>query len=59
VKSFFRAASDSSKVAQRTIIDAYATHANRIVLDDKSYKQNLGGADGGGGDAAPPNPCGG
>ena len=59
LKSFFRAASDSSKVAQRTIIDAYATHANRIVLDDKSYKQNLGGADGGGGDAAPPNPCGG
>jgi hypothetical protein len=58
LKSFFRAASDSAKVAQRTIIDAYATHANRIILDDKSYKQNLGGAGGDGG-GEPPNPCGG
>ncbi len=58
LKSFFRPASSPSLVAQRSIVDAYATHANRIVLDDKSYKQNLGGA-GGGGSGAPPNPCGG
>lgn len=59
LKSFFRAASDPARVAQRTFVDAYATHANRIVLEDKSYKQNIDGADGVDGGGEPPNPCGG
>ncbi len=38
VKSFYRAASSNTLVAQRFITDAYANSANAIVNADKAYK---------------------
>lgn len=61
VKSFFRPASDPSRVAQRAIDNAYAAHANAIIVADKAYKTSsavTGGGGGGGGSTLPPNPCG-
>lgn len=63
VKSFFRPASAPGLVAQRSIDNPYAAHANAIILADKAYKTNStgtgGGGGGGGGSVLPPNPCGG
>ena len=58
VKSFLRAASDPSLVAQRYITDAYAKTTNAIVNADKAYKygQVIPTA---GTNAPPANPCGG
>jgi 3-mercaptopyruvate sulfurtransferase SseA len=58
VLSFFRPASDPSLVAQRQIDDAYAAHANAIILADKEYKRGSTSGSGGGG-GLPSNPCGG
>ena len=59
VKSFFKPASSISLVAQRTITDAYALHANKIIVDDMLYKTGTSAGSGGsGGGSAPPNPCG-
>lgn len=61
VLSFFRPASDPSLVAQRQIDDAYAAHANAIILEDKAYKTSStsDSGSGGGGAPLPSNPCGG
>ncbi|MDV3238193.1 MAG: sulfurtransferase, partial [Gammaproteobacteria bacterium] len=59
VLSFFRPASDPSLVAQRQIDDAYAAHANAIILEDKAYKTSSTSDSGSGGGALPSNPCGG
>ncbi len=47
-------------VATRQIDDAYATHANAIILADKAYKRGKSTASSGGGASVPlpPNPCG-
>jgi hypothetical protein len=58
LKSFFRAASEPSKVAQRYITDAYASSSNAIIEADRSYK--FGEVIPTAGTSAPPaNPCGG
>ena len=58
VKSFFRPATSASLVATRNITNAFAVHANKIILEDKSYKRGGTGTgptdDGPGGG----NPCG-
>ncbi len=59
VKSFFRAAKSASQVAERTIVNPYATHANQIILEGQSYKQGSSSGSGGGGSVNPGNPCGG
>jgi 3-mercaptopyruvate sulfurtransferase SseA len=58
VKSFFRPATSASAVATRTITNAFAVHANKIILEDKSYKR--GGTTTPGTDDGPGggNPCG-
>ncbi|MCZ7560628.1 MAG: hypothetical protein M5U30_11650 [Burkholderiaceae bacterium] len=60
VRSFSRAASDSSLVAPRTITNAYARSADAIVRADSAYKTGespVAGRPGGSG--SPTNPCGG
>ena len=58
VKSFYRAASSPTLVAQRYITDAYAKSSNAIIEADKAYK--YGEAIPTAGISAPPaNPCGG
>jgi len=58
VKSFYRAASSPSLVAQRYITDAYAKSSNAIIDADKAYK--YGNVIPTAGTSAPPaNPCGG
>ena len=58
VKSFYRAASSPTLVAQRYITDAYAKSSNAIVEADKAYK--YGEVIPTAGTSAPPaNPCGG
>ncbi len=61
VVSFFRPANDITKVAMRTINDAYAASANAIVAADRAYKFSTGGAgsDPGSSGLLPVNPCGG
>lgn len=60
VRSFFRAASDSSLVEPRTVVDAYARSANVIVREDTAYKTGESPVAGrSGGSGAPSNPCGG
>lgn len=39
VKSYFRPAASATSVAQRRVVNPYAVHANRIILDDKAYKR--------------------
>ncbi|MDT3705514.1 MAG: hypothetical protein ROZ09_01725 [Thiobacillus sp.] len=58
VKSFYRAASSPSLVAQRYITNAYAKSSNAIIDADKAYKYGevIPTA---GMSAAPANPCGG
>ena len=59
VKSFFRPAANPANVARRTIVNPYAIHANKIILDDKSYKRGgTGASDSGGGGGPGGNPCG-
>jgi len=59
VKSFFRPAASASSVATRTITNAYAIHANKIILEDQAYKRGINPADpGGGGSGGGGNPCG-
>lgn len=59
VKSFFRPAASASAVATRNVVNPYAVHANKIIIEDQAYKrginpdESVGGAGGGGG-----NPCG-
>lgn len=58
VKSFYRAASSPTLVAQRYITDAYAKSSNAIIEADKAYK--YGEVIPTAGTSAPPaNPCGG
>jgi hypothetical protein len=60
VKSFFRPATDYTKVNTRTITDPYAASANAVVNADKAYKTGESvSSGGGGGGGAPANPCGG
>lgn len=58
VKSFYRAASSNTLVAQRYITDAYAKSSNAIIDADKAYKYGevIPTA---GTNAPPANPCGG
>ncbi len=58
LKSFYRAASSNTLVAQRYITDAYASSSDAIIKADKAYKygQVIPTA---GTNAAPANPCGG
>ena len=57
-KSFYRAASSPTQVAQRYITDAYAKSSNAIIEADKAYK--YGEVIPTAGTSAPPaNPCGG
>ncbi len=59
VKSFFRPATSTALVGTRNVVNPYAVHANRIILEDQAYKR---GEPGGGtaGQAGGPggNPCG-
>lgn len=59
VKSFYRAASSPALVAQRQIDNAYAAHANAIILADKAYKTSSTAGGGSTGGGLPSNPCGG
>lgn len=57
VKSFYRAASSNTLVAQRYITDAYAKSSNAIIDADKAYK--YGNVTPAGPTSMPPaNPCG-
>ena len=59
VKSFFRTASSPDRVAPRNIVDPYAVHANRIILEDQGYKRGEpGGGSAGQGSGPGGNPCG-
>ena len=58
VKSFFRPAASASLVARRTITNAYAIHANKIILEDQAYKRGINPADSGGSGSGGGNPCG-
>ncbi len=58
VKSFFRPAASASTVATRVITNAYAIHANKIILEDQAYKRGINPADQGGGSGGGGNPCG-
>lgn len=59
VMSFYRAASSPALVAQRQIDNAYAAHANAIILEDKAYKTSSTAGSGSSGGGLPSNPCGG
>jgi 3-mercaptopyruvate sulfurtransferase SseA len=58
VKSFYRAASSNTLVAQRYVTDAYAKTSNAIINADKAYKYGEV-IPAGPTSAAPANPCGG
>ncbi len=52
----------NTAIAPRQIDDAYAAHANAIILADKAYKRGTTSGSGAGGGSSvplPPNPCGG
>lgn len=56
VKSFFRPAATPAAVDPRRITDAFAVHANKIILEDKTYKRGgTASTDSGSGGG---NPCG-
>lgn len=60
LKSFYRAASSSSLIALRKIIDPFAAKSSAIINEDKAYKTPSGSNTSSfGGGAAPANPCGG
>lgn len=62
VASFFRPAIDITKVATRTINDAYAVSSNAVVAADRAYKFSTDGGAGSGPSSSgllPVNPCGG
>lgn len=60
VKSFFRAASNTLKVATRYITNAYAPNSNVLIAEDRAYKTPAAiNTSRPGGGAAPANPCGG
>jgi 3-mercaptopyruvate sulfurtransferase SseA len=58
VKSFFRPATSAALVGKRTITNAYAIHANKIILEDQAYKRGINPADSGGSGGGGGNPCG-
>lgn len=57
VKSFFRPATSPAAVATRKIVNAYAVHANKIILEDKAYKRG-GTANAENNGTGGGNPCG-
>ena len=57
VKSFYRPATNPANVAQRKIVNAYAVHANKIILEDKAYKRG-GTANAENNGTGGGNPCG-
>ncbi|MBI1424606.1 MAG: hypothetical protein GC149_14260 [Gammaproteobacteria bacterium] len=60
-KSYFVYADSATHIATRTIVNAYATSANAIIVADKEYKRGAGSSSSGSGSSLPlpPNPCGG
>ncbi len=61
VKSFFRPATSASLVATRNVVNPYAIHANKIVIEDQAYKRGVSatGSGGTGTSTGGGNPCGG
>ncbi|MFC1589640.1 sulfurtransferase [Pseudomonadota bacterium] len=68
--SMFLTNTDPANVAPRNIVDAYASSANAVIIEDLAYKGYVvettttadssdGTGSSGGGGALPPNPCGG
>ncbi|MBL0141732.1 MAG: sulfurtransferase [Betaproteobacteria bacterium] len=58
-KSFFRPATPATAVATRNIVNPYATHANKIILEDQAYKRGEpGGGTAGSSGSGGGNPCG-
>ncbi len=58
VKSFFRPATSASSVAERVIVNPYAVHANKIILEDKAYKRGETATSDGSTTSGGGNPCG-
>ena len=59
VKSFFRPATSPTLVTPRKIVDPFAVHANKIILEDQLYKRGQpGGGTAGTGTGTGGNPCG-
>jgi 3-mercaptopyruvate sulfurtransferase SseA len=59
LKSYFRPAAAASSVAKRNVVNAFAVHANKIILEDQAYKrgETLGSGSGSSGTGGG-NPCG-
>lgn len=59
LKSFFKPATSPALVGTRNIVNPYATHANKIILEDQLYKRGEPGGGTAGSSGGPGgNPCG-